>query len=157
MQLISLDNINTIEYLSVRYNDNLNSFSLPNLTTIDGALDISNNDNLSFFGFSNDLTSINGDLEVNDNDNLSSLSGLENIESGVDNLTINSNSDLYSLYGLHNLNSIAGDLAIRYNTQLTLSDFCSVQQLMFNLVGSYTVEYNGANPTIEEIKALTCN
>ncbi len=99
------------------YNNLIDLTGLGNLTTIGGALLISENDFLSSLSGLDNLTSV-GKLVIRDNDALTNLTGLDNLTSIGDVFNIWWNDTLQSLSGLNNLTQLHSDFSISGNPLL---------------------------------------
>lgn len=129
----------------------------PDCSVIDGTVIISGN-SINDLTFLSSLTSINGDLEIYENDQLVNLSGLGNITSVNGSLVIGmdgkgGNKSLTSLSGLENLRFIKGDIRINNNAVLSNCDIKSVCDYLSNPNGEVEITNNatGCNSEAEVI------
>lgn len=95
---------------------------LQNLTTVGGAIIISENHSITSLNGLGKITSA-GALEISFNGALQDISGLGSLTTVSGPVSINGNTSLMSLTGLNNTLAINGDLTIRNNPALS---FCNV-------------------------------
>nr|WP_295927855.1 T9SS type A sorting domain-containing protein [uncultured Dyadobacter sp.] len=95
---------------------------LQNLTTVGGAIIISENHSLTSLNGLGKVTSA-GALEISFNSALQDISGLGTLTTVSGSVNINGNASLATLTGLNNNLSINGDLSIRNNPALS---FCNI-------------------------------
>ena len=116
----------------------------PNCDIIDGTVRISG-DNITDLSFLSSLTSVNGNLEIYDNDQLENLYGLSNITSVTGSLIVGSigrggNNSLTSLTGLGKLRVIGGDIRILNNT--VLNDITSLENINSTTINGLNISNN---------------
>lgn len=147
--------LTSVEGISIHSNDALSSLNgLENLNSI-GYLHVFYNDGLtSLEGLSSDLNVLWGSLWVIDNDLLTDLTGLENIGYFSSSVSINDNDALTSLEGLNdNVSVIGGSLEIQNNPSLA-----SITELPFFLTtidGDLRIEYNNVLNSLNGLEGLT--
>ncbi|WP_440880415.1 hypothetical protein [Tenacibaculum sp. C7A-26P2] len=182
--LTSLNGLNNITSitgnLSINQNQNLNNiFDLNSITTINGALILQSNPNLINLNGLNNLQTLSKNLTIINNTNLFDINGLQNLSSFNGRIVINLNTNLQNLNGLVNLTSIEFLQILRCQslenlnalTNLTsitdglfiqknnsLNDFCGLTPLVNNgFSGSYSVENNLFNPSVDDITNGNCS
>lgn len=157
-----LSNVHSIHGI-VRIYDNKNLASLSglnNLITIGGLyigrlapyyhLKIENLNGLE------NLQTIIGCLVLYENTELTNISALSNLHKIGQSVFIVDNFVLSSLNGLESVESIPNELVIGGND--SLSDFCSIKEILKNRSPNYTdIRNNLLNPSIEDIIAGNCS
>lgn len=120
--LTGLENVNTVQGISISATDLTNLNALSNITHIEGELTLENNaDLMSLSGLEN-ITHIEGEIKLIGNTNLTNLSGLAGLNEAESFMFIKNNNSLIDLMGLNNLSSLDGYLTIENNASLqTLS------------------------------------
>jgi hypothetical protein len=169
--LTSLKGLSSLTYVGVggggpypgfhiTYNSSLNSVDgLSKLTSIKGAMEISNNSNLTNLDSLSSLTSIGSFapsyqcLTIVNNPALISLKGLRSISSLPGTLGIENNSSLLNLDGLESLTRISGyrsNLVVRGNASLANIDGLSSLSLV-----EYGWVYISNNPALANLNGLS--
>lgn len=90
--------------------------ALPSVVEL-GALEVSNNPKLDFFGGFPALASVRGDLVINNDDDLRALRGLEALREVEGDLVLTGNAAMEEV-GLAGVTSVGGDLTVAENPKL---------------------------------------
>lgn len=112
------------------------------------AINFMNMQSITNLSFLENVTSmysliIQGAFRVN------SLKGLENLRNIEDEIYISGAGSFTNLNSLSNLESVGRAITFKNNSKLT--DFSGLKRCLGSFKGKWTVQGNGANPTIEEI------
>ena len=130
---------------------NLNS--LINIVSIEGTLEITNNDSLSSLSGLNNLVSIGGSLLISWNrQGFETLIGLDKLSNIGGHLYIETTSKLKSLEGLNNLSQIGGSFAL--SACFDLVDTRDLESLT-SIGGSLQIYYNDSLKTLTGLKKIT--
>lgn len=132
---------------------NLNALSV--LTSLSGtsSLDLVDNPALTSISGLSNLTSIGGALAISNNDALTNLSGFSSLTSIGFSLNVEGNQVLTTLGGLSNVSSLGGDLDVEFNPALT--SFGGGLNNIPSLGGILQINNNGAMTTLNGLNALT--
>jgi len=124
---------------------------LNNLTTIEGSLNISENENLADISALKNVTLIGGSITIANNTKLKQLLGLEGVKEINGILVVQKNNALQHFSSLNNLSSISGGLSIHSNPNLT--HFSGLGNL--KSVGNFIHIYQNENLTdMSDLKNL---
>ncbi len=110
--------LNTVEIVDSGVDPITNLDGLSKIQTINGSLNIKNNNALENLSGLVNLKTIVVDLTIKNNDALENLSGLDKLETIGTFLNIEDNDGLLNLSGLEQLNSISGFVQIKNNDAL---------------------------------------
>lgn len=139
--------------LTISYNEDLiNLNGLQNLTSIGGSLLIYHNFNLTDLGGLENLTIIGENLGISYNFSLSSIEALQNITTLDGYLIIEDIDNLTNLTGLQNISSVGGYLDIKNNANL--SNLAEFQNLTF-IGGDLEITDNVNLTNIVDLQNLT--
>ncbi|AOW20891.1 hypothetical protein LPB138_09500 [Urechidicola croceus] len=129
-------------------------FGLQNITRLT-ELSIINNEGLTSIFSLNGLTSLRN-LTIRENNALTELEGLQNLKSVEQHILIQENNFLSNIYDLDNIIN-ANNISIMGNDRLT--DFCPLKNLLqsTNFTGDFITNFNGYNPTYEDVVTGNCS
>lgn len=164
-KITNMKGVENLKYVGVDFRA-MNNESMINLEGMDNLnyvglkFKISSNDNMTSLNGIGSLKTV-GALEIGEsdsfgNDNLQSIEALSGLQEVIHRFEISRNPKLKSLNGLENL--IKSGLVIITKNDL-LTDFCSLENVIQSggLSGSFTVESNSYNPTLDDIINGNCS
>ncbi len=154
-----LSNISIMDegFISIASNDQITNLQgLSSIPSNIGALRIFSNNSLIDLNGIEHLESISGELSLGYNNNLQSIDQLAGI-THLGSLLLKECDMMTNLEGLSGLISIEADCEIVFNDSLI--DFCGLQVVVNSngIGGNFIVEFNGYNPTLEDIMNGNCS
>ena len=122
---VGLPNLSTVEgHLTISDNPELTSIDLPSLSTLEGQLEINNNSALANIDGMNDLTAVRG-ISISACSEITDVDALSHVTSVGESLKVTYNESLTNLDGLESITSIGsyvpGELEISGNSVLCQS------------------------------------